>query len=131
MIDLKVFVEKEMRMTAIYQPMIIMALLKSKTCSATMDSIGKAISMRLTGTEEKANYYAHKLTVYPKQVLYKHGIAVTGVTKETSKTYYLTDVLQELAPKQKRAIIKDCEKRVTEYIAKKAEKAIKAFIEGK
>lgn len=122
MLDLKLFVEKEMRMSAIYQPMVIIELLKSKTLSATMDDIGKKLSTKLSGNADMTSYYSKKLSIYPKQVLYKRGVALVGTTKETCKTFYATEAIKKLSKKERKEIVKICEKKVDKFIEEKGGK---------
>ena len=118
--NLKEFVETKMRMTAVYQPMVIIELLKTNKLKATMEDIGESISNLLDGDSSKAGYYAQKLSIYPKQVLFKHGVAYVGDTPETKKTFFLSD--KEITLKERRAITKLCEKKIEDFLAKKRSK---------
>jgi len=72
MCDLTKFVDTKMKMTAIYQPLIINSILKGET---SLEVIATRCSRLLHGNESKTKDYIKKLKIHPATVLKKHGIA--------------------------------------------------------
>ncbi len=119
------FVENKMRMTSIYQPAIIRCLcMYSNNCS--ISGVGSYVAKRLDGNVKKQDYYTGKLKIYPKQVLAKHGVArVTKVTTskgEETPTFFMEEEHNSYTVVERTLIIKACDKKIKDYLAKKKEK---------
>lgn len=110
--DLQNYVAKEMKMSAIYQPVIIGALVDNGgECS--LEHLGKVISIKLHGNVEKTKYYVGKLKMHPNKVLTKNGIA-TIVPKSGKFT-----LLEGLKIKDKKSVINICDAKIKEYMEKR------------
>ena len=101
-----------MRMSHIYQPVMLMALLKNGgVCSTT--KIAKAI---LKYDEAQIEYYEQITNNMVGKVLRRHGIV-----EKTGKNYSLI-LSRELTLGQVDELVELCQKRLDEYIGKRGEK---------
>ena len=112
MIDLQNYVTTEMKMSAIYQPVIISALLDNGG-SCSLEHLGKVLSIELHGNTNKANYYVGKLKLHPNKVLTKNGVAT--VVPKSGEFIFLKGV----KIKDPKAIMKLCASKIKDYLEKK------------
>ena len=110
--SLERFIRKEMRMTHIYQPVMIRTLLESKDCRATKESIARQF---LGADESQINYYKYITGRWPHQVLKKHGII--GYSRKGEEYTLLLDEGGATAG-QKQRLIELCNLRLQEFIDK-------------
>jgi ATP adenylyltransferase len=110
--QLKDFVQKRMRMSHIYQPVMIMALLRHHgKCSVTQ--IAKAI---LAHDESQIEYYKRITNNMVGRVLRNHG-----VVRKEGEEYFLSGY-DRLRPEQVRELVGLCREKLDEYIAKRGER---------
>jgi len=110
--ELKEFVSKRMRMSHIYQPVMLMALLRNNgKCSTTQ--IAKAI---LKYDDAQIEYYEQITNNMVGKVLRNHGIV-----EKQGKDYVLKDS-ERLAAAQRDELIDLCQSRLSEYLDKRGEK---------
>lgn len=111
-LELKDFVSRRMRMAHIYQPVMLMALLKNGgVCSAT--KIAKAI---LKYDQAQIEYYEQITNNMVGKVLRRHGIV-----EKIGKNYSLL-LSRGLTNGQIDELIDLCQKRLDDYISKRGEK---------
>jgi diadenosine tetraphosphate (Ap4A) HIT family hydrolase/5-methylcytosine-specific restriction endonuclease McrA len=111
-LDLKEFISKRMRMSHIYQPVMLMALLRNNgKCSTTQ--IAKAI---LKYDDAQIEYYEQITNNMVGKVLRNHGIV-----EKQGKDYILKDS-ERLAATQRDELIDLCQSRLSEYLDKRGEK---------
>ncbi|NQT77358.1 MAG: HIT domain-containing protein [Bacteroidetes bacterium] len=106
--DLRSFIEKKMRMSHIYQPLLIKILVDSGG-SATVRQLALCF---LGYDESQIRYYESTLKSMPIKVLSKHGIIKKDgdlVTLEVSKLTF----------EQKAELKKICEGKIQDYISKR------------
>ena len=72
MCNLSTFVSQRMKMTSVYQPVIIRSILKGET---SLTSIAQELSILLHGDNSMTCHYLKKLKIHPNKVLTSHGIA--------------------------------------------------------
>lgn len=101
--NLKDFLLTKMKMSGLYQPVIIKHLVLGNG-KAKLEDIAKELT---TLDEEAIDDYVQKLRVHPKAVLKKHGIA------EIEKDAY--QLIMELGD-TKDVLLKICELKITEFI---------------
>jgi diadenosine tetraphosphate (Ap4A) HIT family hydrolase/5-methylcytosine-specific restriction endonuclease McrA len=110
--ELKEFISKRMRMSHIYQPVMLMALLRNNgKCSTTQ--IAKAI---LKYDDAQIEYYEQITNNMVGKVLRNHGIV-----EKQGKDYILKDS-ERLAATQRDELIDLCQSRLSEYLDKRGEK---------
>jgi ATP adenylyltransferase len=109
--ELADFIEKRMVMSHIYQPVMLMTLLKNKGASSSK-VIAKAI---LEHDQSQIEYYTQIVNNMVGRVLRKHGIV-----ERDSQTYKLND-FEKLDQKQIDYLIHLCELRLGDYIKKRGE----------
>ena len=111
-LELKDFIARRMRMSHIYQPVMLMALLKNGgVCSTT--KIAKAI---LKYDEAQIEYYEQITNNMVGKVLLRHGIV-----EKSGKNYSLI-LSRELTHGQVDELVGLCQQRLDEYIGKRGEK---------
>jgi len=111
-LELKDFVSRRMRMAHIYQPVMLMALLKNGgVCSTT--KIAKAI---LKYDQAQIEYYEQITNNMVGKVLRRHGIV-----EKNGKNYSLL-LSKELTNGQIDELVDLCQKRLDDYISKRGEK---------
>jgi len=111
-LELKDFIARRMRMSHIYQPVMLMALLKNGgVCSTT--KIAKAI---LKYDEAQIEYYEQITNNMVGKVLRRHGIV-----EKSGKNYSLI-LSRELTHGQIDDLVGLCQQRLDEYIGKRGEK---------
>ena len=115
MSELLNFVENKMKMTSIYQPMLIANMCKNAGC-INIDVVGKEIATKLDGNTKRANYFAGKMKIYPKQVLAKHGIATTS---HNNTMFSFTEQYTDYSFDEYQLVKNACYKKVKDYLAKK------------
>jgi ATP adenylyltransferase len=109
--ELAIFIEKRMLMAQIYQPVMLMTLLKNKGASSSTE-IAKAI---LEYDLSQIEYYTQIVNNMVGKVLRKHGIV-----ERNSQTYTLNG-FDKLNQKQIDHLICLCEQRLSNYIKKRGE----------
>lgn len=107
--ELANFIEKRMLMAHIYQPVMLMTLLKNKGTSSSTE-IAKAI---LEYDLSQIEYYTQIVNNMVGKVLRKHGIV-----ERNSQTYTLND-FDKLDHEQIDHLIHLCELRLGNYIKKR------------
>jgi len=101
--ELKHFIESEMRMSQIYQPLMLMELIESGGISGR-ESIAKRL---LEHDPSQVSYYENIVDRMPGKVLKGHSV----VTKDrTSQTYHLT-LTEQLSDRQKADLLALCHQR--------------------
>ena len=111
MVELQNYVTKDMKMCAIYQPVIIGTLVgNGGTCS--LEHLGRVLSIKLHGNVEKTNYYVGKLKMHPNKVLTKNGVA-TIIPKSGKFT-----LLEGVKIKDKKSVINICDAKIKQYMEK-------------
>lgn len=108
--SLEQFLKKGMKMTHIYQPIMIRTLLKSENKKTTVDMIARQF---LSIDESQINYYKKITKRWPHQTLKAHNI-VSYARKESEYTLLLDDI----TPEQKQRLIELCNLRLEEFISK-------------
>ncbi len=102
-LDLKEFLTTKMKMSGLYQPVIIKHLILGDG-SAKLEDIAKELT---TLDEEAVEDYVQKLKVHPKTVLKKHGIA------EIQKDAY--ELLMDLGD-SKENLLKICDQKIALFM---------------
>lgn len=106
--DLKSFIEEKMRMSHIYQPLLIKILVDSGG-SATV----RQLALSFLGYDEsQIRYYESTLKSMPIKVLSKHGIIKKDGDLVTLK-------VSKLSFEQKAELKKICEGKIQDYISKR------------
>jgi hypothetical protein len=103
--DLLDFIRNKMRMSHIYQPLLIRLLVESGG-QATLRQLAKEFS---AFDEAQILMYESRLKKMPVSVLKRHEV----VTKNGN---LITLNVNELSLEERRAIISECEERITEFI---------------
>jgi len=109
---LKKFIVSDMRMSHIYQPVMLMALLKNKG-SRSAREIAKEF---LKQDESQIEYYEQITKQMPGKVLASHKIV-----EADHSTYRLSD-FENLSETQVNELIIECQKRLDEYLDKRKDK---------
>lgn len=110
---LKHFISKEMKMSQIYQPVMLIELLKSMEGRATVQDIAQAI---LNKDPTQVEYFSTVVKNMVGRVLTKnHEIA----TKD--KDFYSLIGSDELSDEEAEQLIELCEQRITEFEARRGE----------
>jgi diadenosine tetraphosphate (Ap4A) HIT family hydrolase/5-methylcytosine-specific restriction endonuclease McrA len=103
---LRKFITAQMRMSHIYQPVMLMALLKNQGARTARD-IAREI---LKYDESQVDYYEHITRQMPGKVLASHGIV------ESEKDLYRLKDFPALDERQVNDLIQECQKRLDEYL---------------
>lgn len=115
--ELKKFIIKEMRMSHIYQPVMLIEILK-KGGFASTEQIAKAI---LNHDPTQEDYYKEQVDYYKKTVNRMVGKVLTsnrGITARTGDTYSLIDS-EKLNKTQTKELISLCQEKIKEYNSKR------------
>jgi ATP adenylyltransferase len=107
---LKTFLITKMRMSHVYQPLMIRTLLEHQGETGTRD-IAKAF---LIEDESQIEYYEQIVKRYPVQVLSKHHII-----QKTKTGYQLSDSLTQLSEQERQTLISLCNDKLLEYVKKR------------
>jgi len=102
------FIDSDMRMTFIYQPVVLRTLLTNRG-RATVREIALEV---LRFDEAQVDYYIRVIKRYPKQVLSQHGViesAIPGV-------FQLTINFDELTQDECNELIALCDKKIDAYL---------------
>ena len=103
------FIRHKMRMTHIYQPIVIKTLLESGN-TATAEDIARAF---LNEDEAQLEYYIRIAKRWPLTTLRNHGIV--GYERGGRKGVF-TLLLEDITPEQKARLVELCDLRREEYI---------------
>jgi ATP adenylyltransferase len=107
--ELAQFIKKRMLMSHVYQPVMLMTLLKSQGVCSTKE-IAMAI---LPYDQSQIDYYIQITNNMVGKVLRKHGIV-----KKEGKTYLLND-FDELNHEQVNHLVALCEQRLDDFVQKR------------
>ncbi len=107
---LKTFLTEKMRMSHVYQPLMIRTLLENGGQAGIRD-IAKAF---LIEDESQIEYYEQIVKRYPAQVLSKHGIV-----KKDGKDYYLEESFAQLSEDKRLELISICNVKLLDYVQKR------------
>lgn len=102
--DLKEYVEKQMRMAHIYQPVMIKTILETDGWTA----IEKIAAKFLERDQSQIQYYKDQTRIMPGKVLKQNGVV------DFKKGMYKLNT-SKLTPEQKTILIKICDKKIQEY----------------
>lgn len=102
------FINKKMRMTHIYQPIMIKELLESDGHSATAESIAKKF---IDWDDSLLEYYKGRVLVWPRKTLVSHG-----VVRYENDTFTLC--LDDISEEQRKRLIELCDNKTDEYVDK-------------
>lgn len=104
------FIENDMSMSNIYQPVVIKKLLESNNTVSIKD-LAKTL---INKDNSLLEYYKERLTTWPKTTLLKHKIVKYNKGKNSSFTL----LLEEISEKQKNSLIESCDKKILDFIKK-------------
>ncbi len=108
--DLLAFISKHMRMSHIYQPVMLKVLLENDG-RASRKAIAKAF---LNEDQSQIEYYEAIVRNMPGPILSKHGIV-----ERVDDDYRLTDIFLNLNEDQRKILIQECDNKLNEYIEKR------------
>ena len=108
--DLLNFITKRMRMSHIYQPVMLKTLLENNG-RASRNTIAQAF---LNEDQSQIEYYENIVRDMPARVLSKHGIV-----ERIDDSYALTTQFKSLTAKQQNTLIQECENTLTAYLEKR------------
>ena len=111
---LRDFIEKRMRMSHIYQPVMLKTLIEGGG-KATLRKIAAAFLAR---DESQLEYYEEITKAMPGSVLSKHGIV-----ERDGKGYRLTSDVEKLSPDERRELLRLCDEAVERYLGKRGSAA--------
>ncbi|MDO3722235.1 HIT domain-containing protein [Marinobacter sp. chi1] len=114
---LQKFIDKDMSMSHIYQPVILAYLLEHQG-EASAEDLAEAI---LLHDDSQLRYYRGIVMGKPKSVLSKHGVIETG--PRGSSRFFLKGY-DELSPSERKRLQLQCEIQLAEYIEKRGKEAI-------
>jgi diadenosine tetraphosphate (Ap4A) HIT family hydrolase len=104
---LREFIVGRMRLSHIYQPVMLRTMLASGG-SASRDDIARAL---LNEDRSQRDYYRVIVREMPGRVLSNHGIV-----RRDGQTYRLADDLQTLSPEERQGLIDLCNQRLAAYL---------------
>src|SRR6516225_3382816 len=104
------FIQKQMRMSHIYQPVMIQELLKG----GGKASIRKIAGAFLARDESQLEYYEQITKNMPGRVLSKHGIVVRD-----GDDYRLTNDLSSLSSTERNELVGLCDEAINAYLEKR------------
>jgi ATP adenylyltransferase len=107
------FLAEEMRMSHIYQPLMLKALIEGNGSASARD-IALAF---LTRDESQLDYYEEITKRMPSRVLANHGLV-----KREGTGFRLIPEVAELTPKERITLLRLCEEAVEGYIEKRGER---------
>jgi len=102
------FIRKQMRMSHIYQPVMLMSLLRNNG-KASVTEIAKDFLSRDSSQNE---YYEEIVKRWPTTTLKSHGLI------EKTRSQYNLKSFDELTPQQVQTLVEDCEARLAEFLQK-------------
>jgi len=111
--DISGFIGNKMRMSHIYQPVMLMELLK-RDGSASVDEIAQAI---LLHDQSQIDYYSHITKTMPGRVLGKNHALV-----EKQSSQYTLNGFDQLTSDEVHQLIALCQQKLDEYIEKRGKK---------
>lgn len=106
--ELRYFLKHQMKMTFIYQPVVIRALLENQG-QASVREIARSV---LSFDEAQVDYYIRVIKRYPKQVLTQHGVIET----QSNGILRLTLPIDELTEDQRAELIGLCDEKIQVYL---------------
>jgi diadenosine tetraphosphate (Ap4A) HIT family hydrolase/5-methylcytosine-specific restriction endonuclease McrA len=112
--DLREFMLERMRMSHIYQPVMLKTLIESGG-KATLRKIAAAFLAR---DESQLEYYGEITKAMPGKVLSKHGIV-----ERDGKGYRLTADVEQLSPNERKDLLQLCDDAVERYLGKRGSAA--------
>lgn len=112
--DLREFLLREMRMTGIYQPVVIRELIKSSNGEVSLEKLAGVIA---TEDPSSIEYYVQILKAWPHKTLKKRGICHIPPLSEKFK--FFDDV--KVSKPQKNELISICNQKITEWLKKRAD----------
>jgi ATP adenylyltransferase len=107
------FISEQMRMSHIYQPLMLKVLIERDGWASTRDI---AVAF-LTRDESQIEYYGEITKRMPGRVLARHGL----VERESDGFRVIPDV-SELSPKERVTILRLCEEAVEGYLEKRGDR---------
>lgn len=107
---LHAFITDKMRMSHIYQPVMLRVLLENEG-RASRNEIAKAF---LIEDRSQIEYYEAIVRNMPGRVLANHEIV-----ERVGQDYQFTEAFADLSGDERRELIKECEKRLNEYLEKR------------
>ena len=108
--NLKQFLEKDMRMSHIYQPVFIKELLQNNG-SVSLHNIAKVFLNYDTSQQE---YYEYVTKTMPSRILKKHNIIT-----QHNDTYSLTHDYSSLTKEEAELLITICDKKIDDFLGRK------------
>ena len=112
-IELKDFIQNRMRMSHVYQPLMLATLLKQNG-TATSSEIASAL---LTKDQSQIDYYQHIVNDMVGKVLRSHSV----VTKLPRKPEYYLDGYCELNSQEVKYLILLCDQRLKDFESKRGD----------
>ena len=109
---LEKFITKDMRMSQVYQPVMLIELLRNNDV-ASVEKIAKAI---LDRDPTQIEYFSKIVKAMPGNVLTRNR----GITEKDGNTYALKGA-DELTAKQRETLIKLCSERIVEFESSRGE----------
>jgi 5-methylcytosine-specific restriction endonuclease McrA len=106
------FVNRRMRMTGYYQPVVIAELVKADRLALGRDELATKVLLADPSTLERA---VRVLMRWPKQTLERHGI--TSYDKSTKRFHLLADLPKEA---DRQAVLDACARRLEAWTLKEA-----------
>jgi len=104
--ELKSFITQTMRMSHVYQPVVIRELLLGRGQAISRDIATKLAAMDPTQIE----YFEQILGRYPKSTLRSHGIA------ELSKGTWALNDASNFSPEQVKELVELCDEKISDYL---------------
>jgi ATP adenylyltransferase len=108
------FINNQMRMSQVYQPVMLIELLK-RNGEATVTEIAQAI---LDKDPTQLEYFSKIVKAMPGRVLSKNR----GITEQVGDTYFLKGAV-DLTPEQAEALMKLCKSRIEHFESKRGDAA--------
>jgi len=105
---LKTFLTQTMRMSHVYQPVIVKRLLESETGTLPIRTLAEDC---LTYDEAQVEYYVSIVKRYPRDTLLKHDI----IAKESTREFAL-EGFSELTPNERKELARICDEKTESYI---------------
>lgn len=105
------FIRKQMRMSHIYQPVMLMSLLRNQGQSSVTE-IAKDF---LSRDNSQIEYYEEIVKRWPTSTLKSHGLI------EKNKNQYSLNGYNDLNPQQVQILVEDCEARLADFLKKQAD----------
>ena len=109
--ELEIFIKKKMRMSHIYQPVLLISLLENEGRCSEME-IAKAL---LSYDDSQIDYYTAITKNMVGKVLQTHGI----ITREKETKEYILNQYDRISKSDREKIITLCKERLEEFIAKR------------